>query len=112
HLTTTCQHCHALPDAQIPEFTADLRTREGVASKALTFAILCCARTGEVIHAQWKEFDLKARLWTVPEGRTKGEKQHRVPLSDAAIALLKGLPHEKDNSHVFIGLTKGVGLSN
>jgi len=108
---TNGEHFPALPYAQIPEFMADLRTREGVAAKALEFAILTCARTGEVIGAQHNEFDLKTKLWTVPEGRTKGEKQHKVPLSDRAIKILKGLPLEKNNPFTFIG-AEGVGLSN
>lgn len=106
------QHHPALPYAEISHFMADLRIRDGVAAKALEFCILTAARTGEVIGATWPEIDLKTKLWTVPAGRIKGGKEHRVPLSDRAIAILTGLPTEDGNNFIFIGPSAGNGLSN
>ncbi len=90
---------------------AALQKREGIAARALEFAILSVARTGEVIGARWDEIDLKAKVWIVPEGRMKAGKQHRVPLTDRALDILRETPREDGNPFVFIGPTKG-GLSN
>lgn len=106
------EHHAALPFTEISTFITDLRKREGTAARALEFTILCASRTGEVIGAQWDEIDIAAKLWTVPAGRIKGGKEHRVPLSEAALAILKGLPTEKNNPYVFIGPRAQRGLSN
>lgn len=106
------QHHPALPFADLPAFYADLQQREGVAAKALEWTILTAARTGETIGAVWDEIDFDAKLWTVPGGRIKGGKEHRVPLSDRAIALLEKLPREDDNPYLFVGPKRGGGLSN
>jgi integrase len=90
---------------------AALRQREGTAARALEFAILTAARTGEVIGARWDEINLDTKTWTVPEGRMKAGKEHRVPLSDRAIELLQSLPREDGNEAVFIGPQR-AGLSN
>jgi integrase len=105
-------HHAALPYAELPAFMMALRKREGVATKALEFAILVAARTSEVIGAQWDEIDLDAATWVIPGGRMKGGRQHTVPLSKHAIELLRELPTEEDNHHVFVGPRAGSGLSN
>ena len=105
-------HHPALPYTQVSEFIAELREREGVAALALQFTILTAARTGEVIGARWNEVDLKAKLWTVPAGRIKGGREHRVPLSDSALAILKGLPREANNPFIFVGPKAGGPLSS
>jgi integrase len=64
-----------------------------------------------VIGAQWDEINLATKTWTVPEGRMKAGKEHRVALSDRAIQLLQSLPREEGNPWVFIGPQRG-GLSN
>jgi integrase len=70
------------------------------------------ARTGEVIGARWDEIDLDRKIWTVPAARMKGHREHRVPLSDQALAVLKPLHQSKGgNVHVFPGDRK-AGLSN
>ncbi len=79
----------ALPYADAPGFWADLAQREGVAARALAFAILTAARTGEAIGADWREIDLVNAVWTVPGERMKGGREHRVPLSKPALALLR-----------------------
>jgi integrase len=105
-------HHAALPYVQIAEFMADLRTRDGVAARALEVAILTAARTGEVIGARWDEIDLEVRTWTVPAGRMKNGREHRVPLSDRALEILQEGPREEGNDFIFIGASAGSGLSN
>jgi integrase len=101
-----------LPWAQIAAFMAELRTREGVAARALEFTILTAARTGEVVGARWSEIDLETRTWVIPAARMKSRREHRVPLSPRAIELLSGLYREDGNSHVFIGARTRAGLGN
>jgi integrase len=84
----------ALPWPQVAAFMAELGRREGTSARALEFAILTAARSGEVRGAAWAEIDLARRVWTVPAARMKAGKEHRVPLSDAVIALLRGLPDQ------------------
>ena len=105
------KHHPALPYSDVAAFVSDLRGREGVSARALEFAILTAARSGEVIGAQWSEIDLENALWTIPGERMKAEREHRVPLSDRAIEILRSLPHEKSNNFVFIGSRK-KGLSS
>jgi integrase len=82
-------HHAALAYAELPTFMADLRDREALAARALEFAILTAARTGEVIGATWAEVDLAAAVWTVPAVRMKAGKEHTVPLSPRAVAILE-----------------------
>lgn len=89
-------HHAALPWQEIGAFMADLRQRGGTAARAVEFGILTAGRSGEVRGARWKEFDLDAAIWTVPAERMKASKEHRVPLSSAALALLKDLPRVGD----------------
>jgi integrase len=104
------KHHDALRYAEMPTFMADLRRKEGVSARALEFTVLTAARTGEAIYAEWPEFDLKAKLWTIPAARMKAGKAHRVPLSDRAIAVLEALP--RDGEFVFPGSKAGKPLSN
>lgn len=85
-------HHAAMPYAALPAFMVKLLERDGLARRALRFTILTAARTGEVTGAEWREFDLKAGVWTVPASRMKGGVQHRVPLVPEAVALLERLP--------------------
>jgi integrase len=80
---------------------AALRERAGVAARALEFAILTAARTGEVIGATWDEIDFGRRTWTIPASRMKGHRDHRVPLSDHAIALLEEMQATESKEFVF-----------
>jgi integrase len=73
---------------------------------ALQFTILTACRTGEVIGARWPEIDLKAALWVVPAVRMKAQREHRVPLSLQALALLKALPRTDGSDAVFWGARK------
>jgi integrase len=94
-------HHPALPYAELSAFMADLRQQGGTAARALEFTILTAARTGEVIGARWDEIDLEARLWVVPGSRMKAGREHRVPLPDAAMAVLAALPGDR-SGRVFI----------
>ena len=91
----------ALPYHQINLFLGDLKKRTGSAAKALELLILTAARSGEIRGATWEEIDLNQRLWTIPAERMKASKEHRVPLSDVAMALLEGLPHMDGSDYVF-----------
>ena len=82
------KHHAALPYDQTSQFIDALRRQDGVAPLALEFAILTAARTGEIIGARWNEIDLAAKVWTVPASRMKGGREHRVPLSADALAVL------------------------
>jgi integrase len=109
------RHHPALPYSDIPQFMGDLRQREGISARALEFLVLTASRTGAVIGARWPEIDMATKVWTVPEIREGTKliaKDHRVPLSDRAIEILKSLPRERGNDHVFPGAVKGAGLSN
>jgi integrase len=105
-------HHAALPFTELPDVMASLREREGVAARALEFTILTAARTGEAIGAKWNEIDLAGKVWTVPAGRIKGGREHRVPLSDPGLKILRALPREDGNQFLFVGARKGSGLSN
>ncbi len=85
------KHHAALPYAEMPAFMVALRKRQGVAAKALEFAILTAARSGEVRGMTWDEVDLAARLWTVPAGRMKASEEHVVPLSESAVSVLQAV---------------------
>jgi integrase len=104
-------HHAAMPYSAVRAFMGELRERESIAARALEFTILCAARTNEVLGARWDEIDLNAGVWIVPASRMKAGKEHRVPLSPRAIALLHQLPTESGNEHVFIGMKPGAGLA-
>lgn len=110
------KHHPALPYVDIPTFFANLRDQPGLAAKALEFAILTAARTGEVLGARWGEIDIANKVWIVPVERMKSGREHRVPLSDRAIAVLKPLSPEEgvigNAGYVFPGAKTGKPLSN
>jgi integrase len=85
------EHHAALAYTDIRVFMRELRAKEGVAARHLEFIILTATRLGEALHARWDEFDLEARVWTIPAQRMKARKAHRVPLSARAIDILKSL---------------------
>jgi len=93
----------ALPYSDIGEFMAKLRADTFLPARALEFAILTAARSGEVMGATWSEIDLEARTWTVPASRIKAGREHRVPLSDAAMALLQSMAEIRTGDLVFPG---------
>lgn len=103
------KHHAALPYQDAAAFLVDLRKEPGEAARALEFAILTAARSGEVRGATWAEIDLGAKLWIVPADRMKASKEHRVPLTDAALALFKN--RKRTNGPIFPG-AKGKPLSD
>ena len=104
------QHHPSMPYAQLPAFLKKLREREGTTARCLEFTILTASRTSETTAATWSEFDLDAKIWTVPANRIKGEREHKVPLSDRAVEILRGMQGEH-KKWVFPG-NKGLHLSN
>jgi len=108
----TVTHFPALPFAEIGAFVEILRTRDGIAAKALEFTVLTAARTGEVIGARWDEFNLADAIWTIPATRMKAQRQHRVPLSPGAVAIVADLKDIGESEFVFPGGRKGRPLSN
>lgn len=101
----------SLPWGRMGAFVHNLRQRDGVAARAVEFAILTASRSGEVRGACWSEFDLAAKVWTIPAPRMKAKREHEVPLSDAAVALIKSMPRIDGTDLIFPG-TKGQALSD
>ena len=85
-----------------------LRKQEGVAARALEFAILTAGRTGEVLGATWAEINLRDKVWIVPAGRMKGGREHRVPLSPRVIEIIG----KARDGFVFPGAALEQPLSN
>jgi integrase len=114
------QHHAALAFDEMPEFLTALRVRRSMAARALEFAILTAARTGEALGATWGEIDLAAKVWTIPAQRMKGGREHRVPLSETALAVLekvRPLALQKEGepnpaSPVFPGPRRALPMSN
>ncbi len=92
-------HLPALPYGEIGAFMAGLRRQEGTAASALEFLILTACRTGEVIGARWGEFNIGEASWTVPAERVKSGREHRVPLSPAALALVNFMKEVRATEH-------------
>lgn len=99
------QHHPAMPFADAPAFLSLLRSRSGISAKALEFTILTAARSGEVRGAVWEEIDLQSGLWTIPAARMKADREHRVPLSPAAMSVLESLGRHAKTPLVFPGLS-------
>ena len=110
--TKRVRHHAAMPWKELPEFMADLRQRDSISARALEFTILCAARTGETIGATWAELDLGTKTWTVAGERMKAGREHRVPMTDRALEILRALPREKASPYVFPGGQAKLPLSN
>lgn len=105
------EHHAALAYRELPPLMTELRKRPGIAALCLQFTILTACRTIEAIGAEWEEFDLKTGVWTVPAGRMKTKREHRVPLVRPVLTLLQrqqGL----DDTYVFPGTVAKTHLSN
>ncbi|WP_397542051.1 phage integrase central domain-containing protein [Roseovarius salis] len=105
------KHNPALSLADAADWFTDLRKRDGMATRALEFVALTTARSGEVRGATWAEIDLDAGVWIIPAERMKAGKEHRVPLTQEAVALLKALPRMKGSDYVFPA-ARGGALSD
>jgi len=109
------EHHAALPWGEIGAFMVELDKQDGMAALVLRFAILTAARTGEAIGARWSEIDMQAAVWTIPPERIKAGKEHRVPLSDDALAVLgeaAKLRQDGPDAPVFPAARSGKPLSN
>ena len=106
------EHHAALPYVEIADFVTALRSQDGIAARALEFLIVTATRTGEVIGARWDEVDLEEKTWIVPAARMKARREHRVPLSTVALALLKRMNEGREGNFVFPGGKEGKPLSN
>ena len=106
------RHHPALPYVEIQSFLATLRREEGVAPAALEFLILTATRTSETINSKWEEIDLQAGVWSIPAERMKAGKLHRVPLSPAALDVLRRVKPFANSNFVFPGRQPDTALSN
>ncbi len=113
------KHHAAMPYAEVPAFMATLAERDARSRRALRFTILTAARTDEVVGAHWSEFDMATKVWTIPAGRMKGGREHSVPLTAAAIAILEPLSRKEppfklsENAMLYLvqkPSPKGLGL--
>lgn len=106
------EHHAALPWLQMGAFMVKLREQEGTAAKAVELAILTACRSGEVRGAVWEEFDLDAGIWIIPPERMKAKKEHRIPLPEKAIQLLKKQKELFPTGYAFPGMKEGKPLSD
>ena len=97
----TVRHLPALPYVEMGAFMADLRPANSVPARALEFTILCATRSNETLGARWTQVDLDARLWVIPAARTKRDREHRVPLSDAAMRVLETMAAIRRDTRIF-----------
>jgi integrase len=104
-------HHKAMPFDDVSAFVKTLRSMEGFSPLALEFAILTAARTGEVLGAQWEEIDIGERLWIVPPERMKAGIEHRVPLCDRAMEIVRKMEESRDSAFLFPGRKSGCPLS-
>jgi integrase len=112
------EHHAALPFGEIAAFMTALQQQEGTAARALEFTVLTAARTGEVLGARWSEIDVRTKIWIVPAERMKARREHRVPLSKRALAILGNMTaghaagQGETEGFVFPGAKRGAPLSN
>ena len=104
-------HHAAMPYDDVAAFIARLRESDGLGALTLEFCILTAARSGEVLGARWSEIDLDKKIWTVPADRMKAGREHRVPLPERAVAILKQLVEIRTGDFVFPGQRKERPLS-
>lgn len=118
------EHHSAMPYADVPAFMKALRARVGVAPRALEFVILTACRVGEALAspgrdpksaaaaaAIWPEIDFRAKVWTVPAGRMKADREHRIPLSEAAMKVLEAMKEARVDDYIFPGWKSGTPLT-
>jgi integrase len=106
------EHHRALPYDDIPEFMKQVRACDGISARALELMILTASRVGEVLGARWDEFDLRAKLWTIPKERMKSGKEHRVPMAPRALAIVQEMAESRLNDFVFPGARQNRPLSD
>jgi len=102
------KHWPAVQVSEVAGWFTALRKREGTAARALEFLTLCASRSGEVRGMTWDEVDLDAGVWIIPAERMKAKKEHRVPLTDEAKAILEAIPRRNDSPYVFAAQRGGM----
>ncbi|MCP4934087.1 MAG: integrase arm-type DNA-binding domain-containing protein [bacterium] len=105
-------HHPAMPYTEAPAFMAELSQNSSTSAQALQFLILTATRTNEILQAQWTEIGLDELIWVIPAKRMKTKREHRVPLSDTAMAIIHALPRIKGNPYLFPGAQHNRPLSN
>jgi integrase len=105
-------HHAAMPFEQLPSFFAELKQLETVGACALMLTILTAVRTSEAIKAQWSEVDFRQAIWTIPADRMKMKREHRVPLSDFAVKVLKVVESVRQSDFIFPGVKPNSSISN
>lgn len=111
-LKLTRGHHAAMAYEHIPAFMGDLRRRQATAASALEFCILTAARSGEVLGCRWSEIDFDKKLWIIPGSRMKAGREHRVPLPNRAVSILRELAKFNAGPFVFSGQSRNRPLSN
>ena len=106
------KHHATLSYDDVPTFLVKLRQIEAVSARAMEFAILTAARTGEVIGARWDELDVGRRMWIIPKERMKAGREHRMPLSVRALAIVETLRQAQRGDCLFPGTRPGKPMSN
>ena len=104
-------HHAAMPYRDVPGFLNLLRVSDGVSARALEFLILSASRSGEVLGAQWPEIDRDGKVWTVPGGRMKAGREHRVPLTNRMLKILDEMELIRSGPFIFPGQKRGRPLS-
>lgn len=105
-------HHPAMPYEQVAAFMRELDENKSISSLALQLLILTATRSSEVLLARRSEFEINAGIWVIPAERMKAQREHRVPLSAQALAIVKAIPEEKGNPYLFPGARRGRPLSN
>jgi len=103
------EHHAALPYAQVGAFMAKLRKDSSIGARCLEFITLTACRLSEVLYAEWSEIDFDNRVWVAPASRMKANKEHRVPLSTPALAVLKAMQVIRHSDYIFPGNRPGHG---
>ncbi|MFE8032272.1 tyrosine-type recombinase/integrase [Thiohalocapsa marina] len=106
------EHHPAMPYTDVPTFMRELEGVDGVAALALRYLVLTACRTSEVLNARWSEVDLDSAVWTIPGTRMKAKREHRVPLTEAALAILRAVPRVQGEQWLFPGAKSGRPLSS
>ena len=101
------EHHSALPYGNIAELMTKVRSDTSITARALEFIVLTAARSGEAVGATWGEIDFDAKVWVVPKHRMKAGREHRVPLSDAAMGVLRAMRAIRQSPYVFPGANAG-----
>jgi integrase len=104
-------HHPALPYRDVAEFIGKLRESPAIHAACLEFCILTATRSNEALGAMWSEFDMDAKLWTIPRDRMKAGIEHRVPLSRRAIEIVMKQAAIRSSAYVFPGRKTGQALS-